>query len=168
MKIPVLHLEEGIHEFQQILKSGVMDFNDVSVYPNDLNLKVILNKFGKNISCTIDIDTIGHFTCDRCLTEFDRNVTEQISILFHTGTDDELETDEEDVVNISQDTLEIDLLPYIREDLLIAIPMKKLCKENCKGLCPNCGVDLNLEDCNCVIEHTDPRWDKLKTLKVKS
>ena len=58
----------------------------------------------------------------------------------------------------------IDLTELIYSEVSLAIPMKVLCKEDCKGLCPVCGKDLNEGPCACVQEDSDPRWDALKSL----
>jgi uncharacterized protein len=58
----------------------------------------------------------------------------------------------------------LDLTPLLREQSWLAIPMKPLCDPNCKGLCPQCGVNLNLESCACETAHIDPRLAVLKEL----
>jgi uncharacterized protein len=65
---------------------------------------------------------------------------------------------------ISPNTHEIDLSFGVRESLLLALPMKVLCSEDCKGLCPHCGANLNEESCDCVAETIDPRWAELRKL----
>jgi uncharacterized protein len=54
----------------------------------------------------------------------------------------------------------------VREHLLLALPIAPRCKESCKGLCPVCGINKNEAECTCVTKQTDPRWDKLKLLKL--
>jgi uncharacterized protein len=56
----------------------------------------------------------------------------------------------------------------VREAIILSLPLKPLCSEECKGLCPICGTDLNKSHCHCVIEKTDPRWDMLKGLLKKN
>jgi uncharacterized protein len=58
----------------------------------------------------------------------------------------------------------LDLTPLLREQSWLAIPMKPLCTPNCKGLCPQCGANLNLESCTCEQTHIDPRLAALKEL----
>lgn len=58
----------------------------------------------------------------------------------------------------------LDLAPLLREQIWLAIPMKPLCDQNCKGLCPQCGVNLNHESCTCEDEKIDPRLEALKEL----
>lgn len=61
---------------------------------------------------------------------------------------------------------EIDLSPFIREEVLLALPMRPLCEEHCRGLCAGCGVDLNEEPCLCSSSAGDPRMALFRTLKL--
>jgi uncharacterized protein len=61
----------------------------------------------------------------------------------------------------------IDLWPFVREQVLLAVPPSPLCSEGCKGLCPACGQDLNLRDCGHRQENLDPRWQALKGLQLE-
>jgi DUF177 domain-containing protein len=54
----------------------------------------------------------------------------------------------------------------LREQILLAVPMKSVCREDCKGLCPQCGRNLNFESCSCV-PHADARWGSLKEIRDK-
>jgi len=58
----------------------------------------------------------------------------------------------------------LDLAPLLREEIWVALPMKPLCRSDCRGLCPHCGTNLNLGTCQCVDEQIDPRLALLKTL----
>ena len=76
-----------------------------------------------------------------------------------------------DPSEVDEETFEgraIDLEPILREQLLLALPMDALCREGCKGLCPACGQDLNERTCGCAVERPDPRWEKLRTLKLSN
>jgi uncharacterized protein len=55
----------------------------------------------------------------------------------------------------------------IREQALLALPVKVVCREDCKGLCPRCGKNLNQESCNCSSQSEDPRWNALRDLRDK-
>lgn len=61
---------------------------------------------------------------------------------------------------------EIDLGRIVREQILLALPMDGLCKDDCKGLCTVCGQDLNVKDCGCQRKVADPRWAALKDIKL--
>ena len=55
----------------------------------------------------------------------------------------------------------------LREQVLLAAPLKAICREDCRGLCPHCGRNLNLEQCTCAEPIEDPRWEALKGLREK-
>jgi uncharacterized protein len=59
---------------------------------------------------------------------------------------------------------EIDLAHMIWEQIVLALPMKPVCKTDCQGLCPDCGVNRNIKTCSCVRDTVDPRWESLKSL----
>ena len=61
---------------------------------------------------------------------------------------------------------ELDLGPVVREQILLALPMDALCTEDCKGLCQVCGGNLNEKECSCDRHVPDPRWAKLKNIKL--
>jgi uncharacterized protein len=163
MKIPVLHLEDGFHQFSFNIPAGTLQFSGSEVYPEDLIANVEISKYEKNIKCRVDVKTLGHYTCDRCLDQFVAPHHQFFELLFHIGTAD-FETDEEDVVFIKAETVEINLVEWLVEYLILTIPMKNICKKGCKGICPGCGAELNHEYCTCPVSAGDPRWEKLKDL----
>jgi uncharacterized protein len=62
----------------------------------------------------------------------------------------------------------IDLEPIVREQLLLALPMNAVCREDCKGLCGQCGQNLNEKQCDCQEKFVDPRFAALKNIKLRS
>jgi uncharacterized protein len=77
----------------------------------------------------------------------------------------ESEVEDEDLETSYYREDQIDLNELLREQFYLALPMKPLCQEGCKGLCPHCGTNLNAGACACTVERTDPRLAVLKTLK---
>jgi uncharacterized protein len=63
--------------------------------------------------------------------------------------------EDEDLQYVADD--KVDLVPYVEETLLLHLPYAALCQESCKGLCPNCGTDLNEQECGCNTDVIDPR-----------
>jgi uncharacterized protein len=63
---------------------------------------------------------------------------------------------------------ELDLTPAVREQILLSVPVAALCREECKGLCPRCGKDLNDGECGCDRTVLDPRWAALKGIQLES
>ena len=107
-------------------------------------------------------------TCARCLEPFEQAFSETSAYYVRVGTE-ELEEEkvltEEDIFTLYVPVEEIDTAPLVREIVLLAVPMKPLCREDCKGLCPVCGTNLNHEDCGHRQQVVDPRWAKLLDLK---
>jgi uncharacterized protein len=62
---------------------------------------------------------------------------------------------------------EVNLTPLIREQMLLALPTRPLCREDCRGLCPRCGANLNDGDCGCVLENADARLSVLRSIKIR-
>jgi uncharacterized protein len=85
--------------------------------------------------------------CRRCLTAVTLPVTESLHFLFAQAGDEE--TDESDVYPLDPRARLVDLRPAIREQWILAAPAFALCREDCKGLCPQCGADLNQGPCGC-------------------
>jgi uncharacterized protein len=109
--------------------------------------------------------------CGRCLREFDSPLSFSLEEEFFPVIDvnsgiyveipDEpgsFTIDEHHILNLDE---------AIRQNALLQVPMKPLCREDCKGICQSCGQDLNKNQCRCIVEEYDPRWAKLAQLAVK-
>jgi uncharacterized protein len=59
----------------------------------------------------------------------------------------------------------LDVDEIVKEQILLAVPTRMLCREDCKGICPECGIDRNTGECSCGADNIDPRWAALKNLK---
>jgi len=118
---------------------------------------------GKNILVDVKLHCQVVFLCDRCSEPFNSEIDEQVRLLI--TADRELNGEQDDLVFVvSEYEQEVDLTDPLRESLILSLPIKRLCSENCQGLCPYCGVNRNVEICNCMSQTTDHRWDQLKDL----
>ena len=97
--------------------------------------------------------------CDRCLEDINERVNKKFEHLLLLSEDDG-----EDDLYIRVQSEEIDLYELLREDIILNLPMIHLCKPDCKGLCSQCGANLNYEKCSCNKDSVDPRLEILKTL----
>lgn len=95
--------------------------------------------------------------CARCGKAFDYNT----EIPLNAKLTDKLANEDEDEFVLLVDSA-LDLDELVRSTLILEIPSRFLCKEDCKGLCPKCGADLNVSGCSCDTADRDPRWDVLK------
>ncbi len=91
--------------------------------------------------------------------------SEEVHLIFSEAGDDEAE--DPDVFVLPPNAAELDLRPAIREQWLLAAPSYVLCRDDCKGLCPRCGADLNAGACACLPE-ADGRWEGLQALRDQS
>src|SRR5262245_10419423 len=107
--------------------------------------------------------------CDRCLAEV-AIPAEPIFDLIYTpsetsgGQIGELELHERDLGLATYENDEINLDDLVLEQIELGLPARLLCREECRGLCPQCGADLNVEQCDCE-KQVDPRWQALADLK---
>jgi uncharacterized protein len=108
------------------------------------------------------LDGEAEAECRRCLTDVSVTVTEDVQLLFvEEGTDGD---DDPDVYVVDPRANELDMRPALREQWLLAVPAFVQCREDCKGLCPTCGADLNAGACECA-SATDSRWDALRNVR---
>jgi uncharacterized protein len=97
-------------------------------------------------------------SCRRCLAPAAGKVVCDVHELYQLVVTD---TDAFEIVGD-----QIDLARMIRENVLLDAPIAPLCRPDCAGLCPTCGIDLNLGTCDCVSTAIDPRWEALSQLKA--
>lgn len=95
--------------------------------------------------------------CRRCLSPLAGYIDVDIRELY------QVEVTDPDAFAIIGD--QIDLVPMVRETVLLELPDAPVCQPDCAGLCPQCGVDLNVVTCECVTETVDPRWAALEGLR---
>ncbi len=101
----------------------------------------------------------GRAECSRCLKEFPFRweVPVELQVLCDVDTDE----GEWDTLVIRQRKGEVDLRETLQESVVLALPQAPLCTEDCRGLCPDCGVDRNEIACDCADKNHDPIWDGL-------
>jgi len=104
--------------------------------------------------------------CPRCLKPTAMAVAAEVELLIQPHSREptlgEVELEEEDLSILYVDGDELDTEPILQEQLQLNVPMRQLCREDCRGLCPMCGSDRNEEACECEERHIDPRWEALR------
>ena len=117
---------------------------------------------GDSVSTTVEL------ACSRCLEGFRVPMDPSFDLLFLPATAEphatEQEVEDDDLGTSYYRDGVIDLADVVREQLSLALPMKPLCQETCKGLCPECGTNLNTGACDCTHRWDDPRLAPLKAL----
>jgi uncharacterized protein len=124
----------------------------------------------------------GHFqtrirlACSRCLKDFDTPLTSDFALtyakevpgLMDVLNEEEIELKLEEIGLLYFRGEEINLQQGIQEQVVMALPLQPLCDKNCKGLCPQCGSDLNQKDCGCEQKSSPNKFAVLKNLKIET
>lgn len=111
-------------------------------------------------------------TCQRCLEPLTEPVKQDMQLLLLPGSpsyepgEHALAAEDLGVVEVDEDE-DLDLRSLLIEQIQLNVPMKPLCRAACKGICPNCGKDLNQGDCDCEKVEIDPRWEALKAFQER-
>lgn len=165
MIIKYTNFSDGIHQIRFNEPAEKLGLDD-SFFGNVI-VDCKMDKSAHQIVIDFDVDVKTHLICDRCNSEYDAELTNhfQLSYLF---IKDAVRLEEFNVKYLSPDEDKINIDDDVYEYIELAIPMKKLCREDCKGLCPRCGTNLNERQCNCHLEINNDIWEPLKKLKFKN
>ena len=127
------------------------------------------HKVIKDIRLRGRLSTGLELQCARCLEPVRQDVSREFELLYRplgadAGRDELSVTAAEAEIGYYQGD-GILLEDVLREQVLLALPLKITCREDCKGLCPHCGKNLNEEQCSCSVPMEDPRWAALKEIR---
>jgi len=169
MRIELENLEGSKGDFAHVYQ--LEDLNPVDervnlIAPAAVNGKVRLS--GNEVFVNGHIDTRAQVECDRCLKPVELPVNVDFTLEYISGSEYEASqtaalTEEEMSVSVF-DGGAIDVDEIVKEQILLAVPTRMLCREDCKGICPDCGIDRNTGECDCITNEIDPRWAALKNL----
>ncbi|MGE5484681.1 MAG: YceD family protein [Ignavibacteriales bacterium] len=163
MRIPVNQLRQQVglqasYTFECEIPSLIQD--GVVVFTRPASVEAVLTNTGDSILAEVKAEAVANLRCGRCLESFELPVSTRFRVEFREGTGPAPE--DEDVALYSGDY--IDLSDEVRQNIIVSLPMKPLCDEACKGLCPWCGVNLNVRQCACEPPVRDERWSVLEKL----
>ncbi len=137
-----------------------------------------VQKSGQIVEIDGQLTATVELFCGRCLQLYEQRISGAFSLTFtphpdaeeildsHEGDEVELETDELGLVYYQDDFIE--LLHPLQDQLVMALPINPLCSEDCSGLCPNCGANLNHETCDCAKEPFNNKFSALARIKFNS
>lgn len=170
MLLDVSRFRTGTEHLERRFEAGTLpgggeDFRIAS----PVELTADLRKDEQKIHLTGHVTGTLEFECSRCLEPYQVPVEASFETLLlpleENRGDGEREVAEDDLgVSYYKDQV-IDLGEIIREQFYLALPMKPLCREDCRGLCPVCGKNRNRETCTCQTEWVDPRLEPLRKLR---
>ncbi|MEJ2616908.1 MAG: DUF177 domain-containing protein [Ignavibacteriaceae bacterium] len=164
MFIKISNLRDGEYVYQ--FNEPVEEIELENPFYNNFTAAVKLSKVNNQLVLDAELSAHANFECDRCAVRFDMPVNANYRMVYLFSNNSE-EPDSLNITYLPMDSDKIFLDKDFRDYLMLAIPMKKLCKEDCKGLCYKCGKDLNEGDCDCQKNQIDARWLPLNELKNK-
>jgi uncharacterized protein len=138
--------------------------------PGRLLVRLRVAKHGHDVLLRGHLEGNLTLSCSRCLIPFAYPVSADFDLLLSPGPEPMGEEEEElsaadlDLDFYTGDVVEVE--KFLREQVLLALPLKPLCAGSCRGLCPRCGADLNQETCHCTAEDSASPWSALKKLKA--
>jgi uncharacterized protein len=171
MRIEVDKLKEHDGKFAHVYQVNELPLEDTEVRlvePGEVSGRV--RRAGKEIELQGNLHAKLEAICGRCLKPVELPIQTEFTERFVPAVSwaaeelHELKPEDLNLTVFDGEAIELDEL--VREELLLAVPDNVLCSEDCKGLCPGCGVDRNLNECQCENEEIDSRWQKLKELQM--
>jgi len=153
----------------------VARINDPQIqFVGPINYQLRLVRAHDMVEVDASIDAEIELSCGYCLKRFIEPLSESFSLTFATRLPSVVDEFDEEGVELSAEEMGIDLLEGdelnlaepLLENILVAMPLHPLCNDDCKGLCPNCGIDRNVGTCQCAQPQFDTRFAALKNLKL--
>ena len=162
MKIKLSSLGEGEHSYSFDSPCSELGLDDE--YDKKVKVDVILRKSIRQYYLDIDCSTEKKSVCDRCLSEFYMKLNCSFKLVY-TYDQSFAHPNYDEVKFLMFHDTEIKIDDDVRQMLILAVPMKSLCNDECKGLCVSCGMNLNHSICSCELEFSDSKFIELKKLK---
>ncbi len=157
----------------QLLKGGVGDTRYYKVseplgegFPIQGEIKLM--RTNRSILVSGKLHTVVKSVCSRCLETFEYPLVIELEEEFFPAKSSgfsTVESEETEDFTIGEDNV-LDLSEAVRQNILVNLPIKPLCRPDCAGLCPKCGKNLNYGPCSCLREQSDPRWAPLQALAL--
>jgi uncharacterized protein len=162
-RINISNLSEGIHNYHFEGEPSKIGLDER--FNGTIKVEAKIDKSVRQIFLHAEIQAEGSFFCDRCLENFHQEMNTEYSMVYVQGARSTVGLNKEEEIHVlSSDNNYLDLDDDVRQYLLLTIPQKLLCKDDCQGFCPTCGVNKNIASCTCGAQESDSRWDALRKL----
>jgi uncharacterized protein len=171
MRIEVEKLNEAGAPFAAVYAPDALPLEDeLTRVVAEARLEGRASKRREQVRLRGKINASVEVRCDRCVAPVVFPVNAEFDVTYvpeeALAADAEaVELQEDDLTFATYEGDELDLSELAREQIVLALPARHLCREDCKGLCPTCGEDLNTQECHCERQEIDPRWAALAALK---
>jgi len=164
-----LHVEQPVDVFPVLAR---MQADGECVFTGPVKADIAIEREFDHLKAVGSVHVPITLTCGRCLVTYASSIDSAFRIIFrkettrHTEVEDETELCDDDLIASTYSGEEIDLAHEIEEQVSMEVPLKPLCDDDCKGLCPSCGADLNTSTCTCPREPINIKFSALKDFKV--
>lgn len=160
---------EDFTQLKEIATSGECTF----VAPLRTQLRAV--RVGEMVEVEGTVETQIRLACSRCLKEYETPLSGRFALTFTRQAPQVTDESGEEEVELSAEEMglvlfhgeELDLGEQIAEQVIMALPMRPLCREECRGLCPQCGVDRNAGECGCEQQEFSIKFAALKNFKAE-
>jgi uncharacterized protein len=145
------------------------------VFLMPLAIDLRIRRIGQLFEADGRFETRVRLSCSRCLADYDAPLAADFNLSFSREQPETAESSRHAEIELSAEEIglilfhgeEIDLGAPVQEEVLMSLPMRPLCRPDCKGLCPKCGTDLNRGDCGCERKIINPKFAVLKGMKLE-
>lgn len=166
MKIQVGGLADGLYNYRLTADSTLLGLDER--FQGQVNVDATVEKSGTQVFLSAEVKTDASFVCDRCLSPFLSPLKSSYRMYYVAEESGDYRVDPSELQIVPPGFSVIDLHEDVRQTVLLSVPLKVLCSETCKGLCPHCGTNWNLNSCTCEELTADSRWEQLKRLKKQA
>ena len=163
MKIQVGGLSDGVHPYSFRITPDELGLPPE--FPDEVEIKATLEKTSRQLLLKASVATTAEVPCDRCVAPVRRPLGSRYQMHYVWEESEAERVDPSEVQVILPGQTVIDMADDVRQTVLLSFPLKNVCREDCRGLCSQCGKNLNEGSCDCREPLVDGRWDKLKTLQ---
>ncbi len=151
MKLYLPSYPQGHHFVSEVLEPS--EFRaDPTLFLKTIHVQIQLDRNDPYLRLNYRISAFARLICDRCLEDYEQPLNAEGMLVFVLGgSTRDGSPDDDEIKYLSAETVELDLSTDLHDILMLCLPLKSLCKDDCKGLCSGCGCNLNEDTCDCHI-----------------
>ncbi|MGF7185125.1 uncharacterized protein GGQ84_001211 [Desulfitispora alkaliphila] len=154
---------ESIKADYDVQINELIDEGETINLSDNLKINLLAKNTGSEILVSGKIETALKMMCGRCLTETDCPIDIDFEEIFvHKSKAEYIDNSDDDIIFFEGNNIHLDQI--VAKNIILNMPIRTFCDEECKGICPQCGINLNEEKCSCVQDNIDPRMEVLKKL----
>jgi len=168
LRIPIIEIRQGVQDFEFTTDLPDLQVGMAGAEPHKADVRAHVTVLDDNFLVELEVKNEGDFVCDRCGEPHRKSIQGQVTTLFVSAANAESQEGNEEARILPSEARAFDILQDAVDALLLAVPVKILCKESCMGLCPSCGKNLNDGHCSCAPESGDSLWEALENIRFDS